>query len=85
MQRKQVKDYSDDDSTQTLSIITDVTEHDCLVSEREYTYIEEDDPTLEVKQGVEITLETLSSENDPVYRSLEDLRREAEQDVEFDI
>jgi hypothetical protein len=82
---REVKDYSEDDTTQTLSIITDVTEHDCLVSEREYTYIEDDDPTLEVKQGVEIILETLSTDDDPVYRSLEELRQEAEQDVEFDI
>lgn len=82
---REVKDYSEDDTTQTLSIITDVTEHDCLVSEREYTYIEEDDPTLEVKQGVEIVLETLSTDDDPVYRSLEELREAVEQDVEFDI
>ena len=82
---REVKDYSEDDTTQTLSIITDVTEHDCLVSEREYTYIEDDDPTLEVKQGVEIILETLSTDDDPVYRSLEELRQEAEQDVEFHI
>jgi hypothetical protein len=82
---REVRDYSEDDTTQTLSIITDVTEHDCLVSEREYTYIEDDDPTLEVKQGVEIILETLSTDDDPVYRSLEELRQEAEQDVEFDI
>lgn len=82
---KQIKDYSEDDTTQTLSIITDVTEHDCLVSEREYTYIEDDDPTLEIKQGVEIVLETLSSDDDPVYRSLEELRESVEQEVEYDV
>lgn len=82
---KQIRDYSEDDTTQTLSIITDVTEHDCLVSEREYTYIEDDDPTLEIKQGVEIVLETLSSDDDPVYRSLEELRESVEQEVEYDV
>ena len=80
---REYKDYSEDDTTQTLSVITDVTQCNCLVSEREYSYLDED--TLEMREGVEITLETLSSENDPVYRSLEDLRREAEQDVEFDV
>jgi len=82
---KVIKDYSDDDSTHTLQIITDVSESDCLITERAYTYIEDDDPTLEVKQGTEIVLETVSIEGDPVYNSLEELHAQAEQDVEFDI
>ena len=73
---KVVKDYSDDDSTRTLSIITDTTECNCIVSEREFTYIEDDDPTLEVKHGVEITLETVSDTDDQVYRSLEELQEQ---------
>ena len=84
MRNKRVKDYSDDDSTHTLEIITGITEHGCIVSDRAYTYIDED--TLEVCHGVEVILETDTSDlANQVTQSLEDLRREAEQDVEFDI
>ena len=88
---REVRDYSDDDTTQTLSIITDVTECNCLVTEREFSYLEpsefapDDCEIPNTKYGVEITLETLTVEDDPVYRSLEELRQESEQDVEFDI
>jgi hypothetical protein len=82
--RKQVKDYSDDDSTHTLAIITNVSEHDCFISEREYTYIEED--TLEVKTGLEVILEVPTLDTDEqVYRSLEDLADECHGEQEFDI
>ena len=80
----QYKDYSDDDSTHTLSIITDVTEHGCRVNEREYKFVDED--TLEVKQATEITLECDEGDlEDQVYRSLEDLREECDGEMEFDI
>jgi len=72
-----MKDYSDDDSTQTLETVNIVTEHNCIVDERLYSYLE--DETLEVKHGLEITMEVPKLElDDQVYRSLEDLREEAE-------
>jgi hypothetical protein len=83
MRNKRVKDYSEDDSTHTLSIITGITEHGCIVSDREYTYVDED--TLEVRHAAEITLETLSDNDEQVTRSLEELREAVEQDVEFDV
>ena len=71
-----VKDYSDDDSTRSLPIVTDITECNCLVSRREFTFIEDDDDTLEVQHGVEITLEMLCDPEDQVYRSLEELQEQ---------
>ena len=73
---KVIKDYSDDDSTHTLSIITDVTECNCIVSHREFTYMDDDDETMEIKQGTEITLETLCDSDDRVYCSLEELQEQ---------
>ena len=79
-----IKDYSEDDSTHTLKIITDVTEEGCTVNEREYKFVDED--TLEVKHATEITLECDTSDlEELVYRSLEDLREECDGDMEFDI
>jgi len=76
-----VKDYSQDDSTQTVECISAVTEHNCIVMERKYTYMEDNDPTMEIKTGLEITLTVPNlSLEDQVYRSLEDLRREADGD-----
>ena len=64
------KDYSDDDSTHTLSIITDITEYGCVVDEREYTFVDDDN---EMQRGVDITLECPVTD-DHVTRSLEELR-----------
>ena len=73
----EMKDYSDDDSTQTLETFAVVTEHNCIVDERLYTYLEDD--TAILKHGLEITLEVPQLDlEDQVYRSLEDLRDEAE-------
>ncbi len=84
MRNKRVKDYSDDDSTHTLEIITGVTEHGCIVSDREYTYVDEE--TLKLCKGVEVILETDTSDTaEQVTRSLEELREAVEQEVEFDI
>ena len=78
-----MKDYSDDDSTQTLETVNVVTEQNCIVEERLYSYLEED--TLEVKHGLEITLEVPKLDlDDLVYRTLEDLREDAE-GVEDDV
>lgn len=80
-----MKDYADDDSTQTLETVSAVTEHNCIVSERLYSYVE--DGTLEVKTCLDVTLEVMQLDiDDRVYRSLEDLREEAEGEmvVDFD-
>lgn len=79
--RRSVKDYSEDDSTHTLRIIQDVTDKGCIVEEREYTYLDDDDTLCD---GLSITLETLSVD-DQVTRSLEELRDVTEGEVEFDI
>ena len=76
-----MKDYSDDDSTQTLETFAVVTEHNCIVEERLYTYLEDD--TAIVKHGLEITLEVPKLElDDLVYRTLEQLREETERESE---
>ena len=72
MRNLRVKDYSDDDSTHTLEVITGITEHGCLVTNRDYTYVEED--TLEVKDGTEIVLEMLASPE--VLNTLDELSDE---------
>ena len=81
----EMKDYADDDSTQTLETVSAVTEHNCIVSERLYSYVE--DETLEVKTCLDVTLEVMQLDiDDRVYRSLEDLREEVEGEmvVDFD-
>ena len=76
-----MKDYSEDDSTQTLETFAVVTEHNCIVEERLYTYLEDD--TAIVKHGLEITLEVPKLElDDLVYRTLEQLREETERESE---
>ena len=81
-----VKDYSQDDSTQTVECISAVTEHNCIVMERQYTYMEDDDPTMEIKTGLEITLTVPNLDlEDQVYRSLEDLREEVEGEMLVDL
>lgn len=70
-------DYADDSDTQTVEVITGVTTEGCIVSEREYVYQEED--TLEIKTGIEITLAVPQMDlEDQVFISLEQLRAEAE-------
>ena len=86
MKITEIKDYSEDDSTQTVEQISGVTEHNCVVMNREYTYIEEDDPTLEIKIGLEIILEVPERDLDEqVYRSLEDLREEVEGEMPVEL
>ena len=73
--KPKIIDYSQDENTQTVQVITTVTPRDCVVSEREYSYVEHG--TNEAKIGVEITLSTLSEdEEDRVTCSLEDLQKE---------
>ncbi len=79
--RKQMKDYSEDDSTHTLMVITDVTDEGCVVDEREYRYVDENNKT---QTGVEITLECPALD-DQVLRSLEDLADECHGEPEFDV
>lgn len=77
-----MKDYSDDDSAQTVESFNEITEQDCIVEERLYTYLEED--TLNVKHGLEITLEVPKLDIDNlVYKSLEDLREESEGEDDY--
>lgn len=54
MKSVKVHDYAADGDTETFQVITGVTAQGCVISEREYAYQEED--TLEIKTGVEITM-----------------------------
>jgi len=72
-----IHDYAADGDTETFEVITGVTAEGCVISEREYAYQEED--TLEIKTGIEITLAVPQLDlDDQVYVSLEELRAEAE-------
>lgn len=75
MKNVKVHDYAEDGDTETFQVITGVTAEGCVISEREYAYQEED--TLEIKTGVEITMSVPVMDTDEqVFRTLEDLAEE---------
>ena len=72
MKNVKIHDYADDGDTETFQVITGVTAEGCVISERGFTYQEED--TLEVKDGVEITMSVpVLDTEEQVFRTLEDL------------
>jgi len=72
MRVTKVRDYADDDSTNTLQRISAITTEGCIVSEREYEYEGSGGETL---TGIEMILQVpeLNTE-EQVYRTLESLR-----------
>lgn len=82
MRITEMKDYADDDNTQTLHIISAVTSEGCVVSEREFEYEDEDENSKTFGQtliGIEMILQTASIE-DQVLRTLEELAEEVTAD-----
>ena len=77
MKVTRVREFTDEDTTMTLRIIDGETYEGSTVVERLST--DEEGETI-----VHVTLETPSVEQQAI-RSLEDLQRECEGDVEFDI
>lgn len=78
MRVTKVRDYADDDSTNTLQVISAITSEGCVISEREYEYEDADKNSKtfgEILTGVEMILQVpeLNLE-DQVYRTLESLR-----------
>ena len=72
-----IHDYADDESTQTLKVISGVTAEGCAVSEREYAYRVRDHG--EIRTGVEITMSTPDPDlEENGYRTLEELTAEAD-------
>lgn len=75
MKSLKVHNYADDGDTETVQVITGVTAQGCVISEREYAYQEED--TLEIKTGVEITMSVPMLDTDAeVFVTLEELAEE---------
>lgn len=77
MKHVKIHDYAEDGDTETFQVITGVTVEGCVISEREYAYQEED--TLEIKTGVEITMSVpIMDTDEQVFRTLEELAEENE-------
>lgn len=80
MKITKVRDYAEDESTQTVQVISAVTAEGCIIFEREYEYEEEDENSIdfgETLMGTEITMSvpTLDTE-EQVYRTLAELAEE---------
>lgn len=78
MRVTKIRDYADDDSTNTLQRISAITSEGCIVSEREYKYEDEDENSKtfgETLTGTEVILQVpeLNTE-EQVYRTLESLQ-----------
>lgn len=77
MRITKIHDYADDESTQTLQIIRAITSEGCVISEREYEYVEEDENDInfgETLTGIEITMSVPKlNTKKQVYRTLEEL------------
>jgi hypothetical protein len=76
-----IHDYAEDGDTQTLQVITGVTEHGCVISEREYEYEVEDENDIDfgaTLTGTEITMSVpqLDTDEVQVFRTLADLAEE---------
>ena len=78
MKNVKVHDYAEDDSTTTVRVLTATTMQDCAVSEREFLYdnLETGETDL---TGVEIILQTIEEEDEPVYKTLDELTAESAQ------
>jgi len=80
MKVTKVKDYAEDESTQTLQIISAVTPQGCVISEREYEYEVDDENDIDfgaTLTGIEITLSVpILDTEEQVYRTLEELAEE---------
>lgn len=77
MRITKIHDYAEDESTQTLQIISAVTTEGCIVSEREYEYKIEDENDINFGKtlvGTDITLSAPYLDTKaPVLRTLEEL------------
>lgn len=77
MRNVKIHDYAEDDSTQTMQIISAVTAEGCIISEREYEYEEEDENSINFGKtltGIDITLSVPQIDTEAqVYRTLEEL------------
>lgn len=75
-----IHDYADDESTQTLQVISAVSAEGCVIAEREYEYVEEDENNINfgaTLMGTEITLSVPYLDIEAqVYRTLEELAEE---------
>ena len=80
MRITKVHDYADDESTQTLQVISAVTNEGCIISEREYEYVEEDENDINyglTRTGTEITMSVPRLDiEEQVFRTLEELADE---------
>ena len=83
MNIQDIKDHSQDDTASTKNEYSIVTERNCIVEGRLFTYLDDND---EVQLAETITMQVPSvALEDQVYRSLEDLRRETDGDYDVNI
>lgn len=83
MNIQDIKDHSQDDTASTKNEYSIVTEQNCIVEGRLFTYLD-DNAEIQLEETITMQVPSMALE-DQVYRSLEDLRAETEGDMVVDM